>query len=354
MLLTGHTGFKGSWMSMLLSDMGANVYGYALEPESTPNIFDICNIPDLLSGHYIGDIRDSENLKKVIARIQPDVIIHMAAQSLVRRGYSCPIETYDVNVMGTARLLDAARVLSNRCAIVVVTTDKVYANNEEIYPFRETDPLGSVDPYSSSKAACELVTDTWRRSFFQKDSRLEAASVRAGNVIGGGDWAEDRLVPDCIRSLMANNAIQIRNPGSVRPWQHALEPIIGYMIVAENLYNSEKKFDKPSWNFGPDISVEMSVKDVVSRIIDCWGSGSFEVFHEDNAPKEAQLLRLDSSKAKLELGWKPIWGFDQTITETVSWYKSWKNDDDMLDVSLAQIHKYLAESGICENKVLSA
>lgn len=339
---------------MLLSDLGANVYGYALEPESTPNIFDICNIQDLLSGHYVGDIRDSESLKKVIARIQPDVIIHMAAQSLVRRGYSYPIETYDVNVMGTARLLDAARVLSNRCAIVVVTTDKVYANKEEIYPFRETDPLGSVDPYSASKAACELVTDTWRRSFFQEDASLEAASVRAGNVIGGGDWAEDRLVPDCIRSLMANTAIQIRNPGSVRPWQHALEPIIGYMIVAENLYNAEKKFDKPSWNFGPDISVEMSVKDVVSRIIDCWGSGSFEVFHEDNAPIEAQLLRLDSSKAKLELGWKPIWGFEQTISETVSWYKSWKNDGDMLEVSLAQIHKYLAESGIGENKVLSA
>ncbi|AXI48170.1 CDP-glucose 4,6-dehydratase [Sulfitobacter sp. SK012] len=342
--LTGHTGFKGAWMALLLSHMGARVTGYSLAPESSPNLFELCGVADKITDHQIADIRDVDALQKSVAKAQPEVIFHLAAQSLVRRSYSVPVETFEINVMGTAHVLEATRQLPYPCAVVAVTTDKVYENPERIYPFREIDPLGAADPYSTSKAAAELVIATWSKSFAPKNGHgMRIASVRAGNVIGGGDWAKDRLVPDCIRAFVAGDSAQIRNPTAVRPWQHVLDPINGYLVVAEHMMQSmEHIVQKPAWNFGPDLRGEASALAISERAALLWGDGaSLEVSPQADAPLEANLLRLDSSKAMLELGWTARWDLDRTIDETIRWYKAWADGKDMAAFTQAQIANFI-------------
>lgn len=345
-LLTGHTGFKGAWMAMLLSRLGARVTGYALAPESELNLFDICNVGDRIEEHHLADVRDRNRLADVVKKNRPDVIFHMAAQSLVRRSYKNPLETFGVNVMGTATLLDVAREIETPCAIVIVTTDKVYENDERNIPFRESDPLGAADPYSTSKAAAELVTTCWRKSFRSAvGDDLSIASVRAGNVIGGGDWAQDRLIPDCIRSFKSEKPAELRNPDSVRPWQHVLDPIRGYMMVAERLLSNDFEIDEPMWNFGPTTEGEASAAIVAQMAADCWGRNAHvEISPQTNAPQEASLLRLDSTKAHNELGWDPIWQLSKTIAKTIHWYRHWAEGSDMTALSLEQIDSFLDEA----------
>lgn len=345
--MTGHTGFKGAWMSLLLAHLGARVTGYSLPPEGEHTLFGICGVADRMASHRIADIRDGALLQAEVEAARPDVVFHLAAQSLVRRSYARPIETFETNVMGTAQVLEAARRLDHPCAVVIVTTDKVYENPEDIYPFRETDRLGAADPYSASKAAAELVTTTWRKSFAPSDRRgMRVASVRAGNVVGGGDWAEDRLIPDCMRAFVAGRPARIRNPDAVRPWQHALDPLYGYMRVAERLLDDETDaIGEPTWNFGPDLRGETRTLDVATRAAQIWGDGAeLEVAPQVDAPKEAGLLRLDSTKARIELGWQPVWDLERTIARTVDWYKAWARGEDMRTVCNDQIAEFLSDA----------
>lgn len=345
--MTGHTGFKGAWMSLLLGHLGARVTGYSLRPEGEHTLFDICGVADRVTSHHIADIRDGSKLQAEVDAARPDVIFHLAAQSLVRRSYAQPIETFETNVMGTAQVLEAARRIDHPCAVVIVTTDKVYENPEDIYPFRETDRLGANDPYSASKAAAELVTTTWRKAFAPSNRRgMRVASVRAGNVVGGGDWAEDRLIPDCVRAFVAGRPAQIRNPAAVRPWQHALDPLCGYMRVAERLLDdTTAAISEPMWNFGPDLGGETRTLDVATRAAQIWGDDAqLEVAPQVDAPKEAGLLRLDSTKAKVELGWRPVWHLERTIARTVDWYKAWAREEDMGAVCDDQIAEFLSDA----------
>jgi len=316
-LITGHTGFKGSWMTYLLWKYGAKVTGYALYPNTHPSLFnDLCLNEKCNS--IIGDINDFEALKNVVNQTQPDFIFHMAAQPLVRYSYKKPIETFSTNVMGTANLLEACRQLKKKCCVVCVTTDKVYANNEWEFPYREIDRLGGHDPYSASKAASELVIDSYRKSYFS-DSNIFVASARAGNVIGGGDWSEDRLIPDIIRSISANEPIVLRNPNAVRPWQHVLDPIFGYLLLGMNLFENGKEF-ADSWNFGPKSSESMTVMEVCKIMVQTLGKGKVEIDIVTNKPHEAGLLTLDISKVKQRLGWEPNWSSETAINRTAEWY----------------------------------
>jgi CDP-glucose 4,6-dehydratase len=340
--LTGHTGFKGSWLALWLARKGARIRGYALDPTTQPNLFTVANVGDALED-VRGDVRDWHGLEAAMTEFAPEVVFHLAAQPLVRRSYADPVGTYATNVMGTVHLLEAVRKSSSVRAVVCVTTDKVYQNQEWVWPYRETDPLGGYDPYASSKACAEMVSAAYRNSFFPLDRIQEhhvaLATARAGNVIGGGDWSEDRLIPDLIRGFIAKQPVLIRRPNAIRPWQHVLESLHGYMILAERLLAEPAKFAS-SFNFGPSDEDAWTVECVASAVARLWGEGAS--WERDPTPSvhEAGYLRLDSSRAHVELGWRPRLGIDETLGWTMSWYRRWRQGKDMLKETQAQILEY--------------
>lgn len=337
-LVTGHTGFKGSWISLWLNELGAEVFGYALEPETTPSLFSQLNL-STLTHHYIGDIRGTDSVSDYVLKVKPDVIIHMAAQPLVRRSYREPLCTWQTNVFGTINILEAAKKLANKCAIVIVTTDKVYENREWDYSYREIDQIGGFDPYSSSKAAAELVVNSWRNSFFQSQNNIRIATVRAGNVIGGGDWSEDRIVPDMIRSLSANQIVKVRNPQSVRPWQHVLDPLSGYLMLAEKVFVHDDPILQSAFNFGPLTCNSRTVEDLVNQSLNFW-PGQWQDISNQSGPHEAGLLNVSIDKATSILQWNPKWDFNQSVQETIKWYKSYYSGSDMGFITCEQIRLY--------------
>ena len=334
--LTGHTGFKGGWLALWLSEMGAHVYGYALAPVTMPDLFKTAKIADRLAASTIADIRDLAALRQAVQAAQPEIVFHLAAQPLVRNSYQAPVEVYAVNVMGTVNLLEAVRSVPGVRAVVNVTTDKCYENRERNEPYLEDDALGGHDPYSSSKACSELVTSAYRRSFMDALS-IGLASARAGNVIGGGDWSDDRLLPDFLRAVYAGKTLIVRSPGAIRPWQHVLEPLSGYLSVAERLA-TDTRFAQ-AWNFGPDDSDARNVEWIVDSLCRLIPGA---VWQRETAlqPYEAGTLKLDSSKAKQQLDWCPRWDLDTALEKTVTWYQAWKRGDDMQVFSLAQICEY--------------
>lgn len=336
-LVTGHTGFKGSWLTFWLNKLGAEVCGYALEPESSPNLFDGLRLDDLIESN-IGDIRDLNNFETVLNRFQPEVVFHLAAQSLVRRSYRSPVETYSTNVLGTVNVLDAIRRSNSVRATVVVTTDKVYENKEKATGYAEDERLGGFDPYSNSKACAELVVSSYRDSFLAATGRL-IATARAGNVIGGGDWSEDRLLPDVFRALIFGKELLIRNPASVRPWQHTLEPLAGYLLLGEKLLLGNKEF-ATAWNFGPRNEDSQEVGFVLQRIRQMWDEDiKWQIVDGDN-PHETSILKLDSTKAKTELGWLPKLDLDNALKLTADWYRDFGRGADLRDVTRNQIEFY--------------
>lgn len=315
-LVTGDTGFKGSWLSFWLQSMGAQVFGYALPPEYEQGPFVSGGLKDLIR-HADGDVRDYEKFRRAVSETAPDVIFHLAAQPLVVESYNTPRETMDTNIMGTVNLLEAVRRAGKPCSVVVVTSDKCYENRETVRGYVEADPMGGHDIYSASKGCVELVVSAYRRSFFLK-SEIHVATARAGNVIGPGDWAANRIVPDCIRSLSAGEPIRVRNPQSVRPWQHVLEPLSGYLRLGGLLQESAEWAD--AWNFGPESEAARTVGDLVDRVIACWGSGACVLPEIKNAVHEAGRLTLNIGKAMTRLKWRPVWHFDQTVAHTVTGY----------------------------------
>ncbi|MDA0771773.1 MAG: CDP-glucose 4,6-dehydratase [Cyanobacteria bacterium] len=336
-LITGHTGFKGSWLSLWLTELGANITGYALEPETHPNLFTALSLEKKIK-HYIGDIRDYAKLNEVIQKEQPEIVFHMASQPLVRRSYKNPRETYEVNVMGTVNLLEAVRHCDSVRTVINITTDKVYENQDYGLAFREDDPLGGYDPYSSSKAATELVTASYRNSFF-KEQGIGLASARAGNVIGGGDWSEDRLIPDCIKALESKKTIVIRNPYATRPWQHVLEPLSGYMQLAIKL-NQDPRTYAQAWNFGPRHDSVINVEELVKKLIGDWGQGEYQVDKGEHV-HEAKYLELDIQKAVRKLNYSPILSIEENLRMTVDWYKEfYQNPEAIQAFSLEQIKIY--------------
>ncbi len=325
--VTGHTGFKGSWLIQILSMLGAKVKGYALAPETDLNLFNELSGSKICESE-INDLRNKEALFKSVNDFQPNFVFHLAAQPLVRLSYEIPSETFEINAIGTANLLDAVRQLKNNCSVILITTDKVYHNNEWEYPYREDDRLGGYDPYSASKACAELVIDSYRNSFFNP-AKLEIhkkslAVARAGNVIGGGDWSKDRLIPDIVKSLNQSKNISIRNPKSVRPWQHVIEPLFGYLELGKKLYESPVKYSR-AYNFGPNLSDTFSVQNMVEKSIEFWGGGNYSAEQNINNPHEAGLLKLDISRALSELKWKPVFNAEIAIKRTISWYKGYYN-----------------------------
>lgn len=339
-LVTGHTGFKGGWLSIWLQRLGAEVSGYALAPATEPNFFTTANVADTLRSE-IGDIRDLERLSRVINDVRPEFIIHMAAQSLVRPSYADPVDTYSANVMGTVNILEAARHCDSVAAIVNVTTDKCYENLERLEGYREDEPLGGHDPYSSSKGCAELVTSSYRRSF-----ALPVASARAGNVIGGGDWAEDRLIPDIMRAFMAGESATIRNPASTRPWQHVLEPLHGYLALAERLHADPAGFAE-AWNFGPADDDAKPVGWLADRLTELWpNDASWSDESDTNALHEAAFLRLNCDKARQRLAWKPGMTLDDALQWTVEWYRTLQAGGDMRAVTESQIADFETGKGL--------
>ena len=346
-LVTGHTGFKGSWLTQWLADLGAEVTGYALAPDTTPALFERAGVARHCRS-VIADVRDLPRLGAVVAEARPEVILHLAAQPLVRLSYEQPLETLQVNVLGTAHLLEAVRAAGRPCAVVVVTSDKCYENHERPGGYREDEPLGGHDVYSMSKGAAELVTASWRRSFFHPDRLathgVAVATARAGNVVGGGDWARDRIVPDAIAALATGRAIPVRNPLGVRPWQHVLEPLSGYLLLGARLLGPDAAAFAEPWNFGPRLEDARPVREVVEAIIAAWGSGSWIDTHDPAAPHEAGLLRLDVGKAAARLGWAPRWHFAETFRRTVEWYRAihqGASEEALAALCRQQIHDYL-------------
>ncbi|MDH3974411.1 MAG: CDP-glucose 4,6-dehydratase [Deltaproteobacteria bacterium] len=343
--LTGHTGFKGSWLSMWLHSMGAEVTGYALEPNTEPNLFEVCNISGLVHSH-LADIRETGELFRTIKEASPEIVIHMAAQPLVRESYKNPAETYSVNVMGTVNLLEAVRRSGSVRAVVNVTTDKCYENKEWEWGYRELDRLGGYDPYSNSKACSELVTSAYRNSFFSADKyeehKVALASARAGNVIGGGDWAHDRLIPDFVRAVLKGEEIFIRNPYATRPWQHVLEPLGGYLLLAEKLYKEGTLYAE-GWNFGPNDEDAKTVGWMVKEVCHAWGGKASFSIDKGVHPHEAKFLKLDCSKAKLKLGWQPRWNVKKAIEMVIEWTRAYEKNDDMRQICLQQIEAYEKE-----------
>ncbi len=342
--LTGHTGFKGSWLLKILSILGAEVRGYALAPQHPFDLYDVLNGATLCDS-VIADLREKVLLKEALLDFQPDFVFHLAAQPLVRLSYEVPAETFETNAIGTAYLLDAIRNLYKPCQVVLITTDKVYHNNEWLYPYRETDRLGGYDPYSASKAAAEIVIDSYRNCFFNVDQYPEhkkaVAVARAGNVIGGGDWSKDRLIPDIVRALSKKEAVQIRNPNSIRPWQHVLEPLIGYLILGGKLV-SEPRLHAQAYNFGPDSQDALPVFEMVNTAIKCWGEGGYETVKMLAEPHEAGLLKLDISKAVAQLKWKPKLNAFQAIEKTINWYKHHLDDEqDIIAFTEKQIKDFI-------------
>lgn len=335
--ITGHTGFKGGWLSFWLSQMGAKVHGYSLEPPTTPNFFTVCNLEKHLESSTIGNILDFHHLHKALDQTSPEVVFHLAAQPLVRESYSSPIATFETNVVGTANVMEACRSVPSIKAIVNVTTDKCYENKEWSWPYRENDRLGGHDPYSASKACAEITAAAYRDSFLT-DANMNLASVRAGNVIGGGDWAADRLIPDFLRALDIGEILTIRSPNAVRPWQHVLEPLSGYLMLAEKLFSEGNAFAE-AWNFGPNDDDAKPVGWIVNQLCDRTPGAKWQT---DNAqqPHEAGLLKLDSSKAKTKLGWNPRWNLEMALNKTLEWHQAWQKGDDMAAFTSAQIQAY--------------
>ncbi|MEH6347741.1 MAG: CDP-glucose 4,6-dehydratase [Bermanella sp.] len=342
--LTGHTGFKGSWLALWLQDMGAIVRGYALTPPTTPSLFEVASVESGMDS-VIGDIRDYDCLYNSIDEFKPEIVIHMAAQPLVRLSYNMPVETYSTNVMGTVNLLDCIRKIGGVKSVVNVTSDKCYDNKEWPWGYREDEPKGGHDPYSSSKGCAELVADAFRKSYFDPQSydkhNCGVASVRAGNVIGGGDWALDRLIPDMLIAFENKKAVDIRFPHSIRPWQHVLEPLSGYLLTAEKLYQNGAEFSE-GWNFGPADDDAKPVQWIAEKLVKIWGEGAAWNLDVNSHPHEACYLKLDCSKAKLRLQWQPRWSLETTLQKIVLWHKAWLSNENMHDYTLNEIKSYIA------------
>lgn len=335
-LVTGHTGFKGSWLSLWLQELGAELSGYALPAHTDPSLYSILNLglPETLA-----DINDSAALIRHLQKHQPEIIFHLAAQPLVRESYRNPVGTFETNIAGIWNLLAAVEQAPSVKAIIVVTTDKCYRNNELGRAFCESDALGGRDPYSASKACVEIICESWRSSFLSSLDKPLLATVRAGNVIGGGDWAADRLLSDCVRSFIAGKEIELRYPYALRPWQHVLEALSGYLLLGEKLYSLGDHYAE-AWNFGPHHDDQATVSDVVSMAAELWGAGDLVRNLSTDNPHESKLLRLDISKATRDLGWSPQWNVRESLTQTINWYKLWHQGEDMLSYSLKQLNKY--------------
>lgn len=336
-LVTGHTGFKGAWLALWLHDLGAEVTGLALSAEQT-SLFRQAGVADLLT-HVEGDIRDLATVERVVQEARPEVVFHLAAQPLVRLSYDQPVETFATNVQGTAHVLDACRRAEGLKAIVCVTSDKCYENREWVWPYRESDPMGGHDPYSASKGAAELVAAAYRRSFFDREGTALLASARAGNVIGGGDWAADRLIPDIVRALIEGRNVDIRSPGSVRPWQHVLDALGGYLLLAGHMLQSADRRFAEGWNFGPADNDARPVGWIVEQMLRMWGRGGWQ---RDAAPQvhEAHLLRLDCSKARAGLGWRPAWNLEGALEKIVHWHQAVERGEDARATSLGQLAQF--------------
>ena len=344
--ITGHSGFKGSWLCLWLHALGAEVRGYALDPPTNPSLFELCKINQLVQS-TIADVRDGSLLTKAMLAAQPEIVIHMAAQPLVRDSYKIPVETYAINVMGTVNLFEAVRACKTVKAVINVTTDKCYENKEWIWGYRENEPLGGYDPYSNSKACSELVTSAYRTSFFNPRDHaahgVGVASARAGNVIGGGDWATDRLIPDFIRAILENKKVIIRNPEAIRPWQHVLEPLSGYLALAQKLYEDGPRYSE-AWNFGPDDSDAKPVEWLVRQLCSKWGNNASYTIDQGKHLHEAHYLKLDCSKAKTELGWRPQWDLEKALNSIVEWTKVYAAQKDVAAACMRQIEEYERES----------
>jgi len=344
-LVTGHTGFKGSWLVLWLNMLGAKVYGYARPPNTSPSLFSLLGLETRMGDSKFADIRDLASLSLFLDQIGPEIIIHMAAQPLVRYSYMNPVETYQTNVMGPVNLFEAIRKVDSVRVVINVTTDKCYENKKWIWGYRENEPLGGYDPYSSSKACSEIVTSAYRNSFFNLDKidehGVSIASARAGNVIGGGDWAHDRLVPDVIRSFCQNQVVKIRNPDSIRPWQHVLEPLSGYLRLAEKMWEDPVEYAS-AWNFGPLLDGEKQVSYLVNYLSENWYSEArWEVARGDHLHEDS-YLKLDISKAITCLNWVPVWSLDQALDRIIEWYRTWDSNDDIFEFTLSQIKSYEA------------
>jgi CDP-glucose 4,6-dehydratase len=339
--ITGHTGFKGSWLAFLLNEMGADVMGFALPPATTINHFDLLGLDKKIK-HVEGDIRDASLLANTLNEFQPEFVFHLAAQALVRPSYDDPAATFSTNVMGSVNLLDAVRQCKSIRSLVYITSDKCYENVEWIWGYRENDQLGGRDPYSASKAAAEIVFSSYARSFFEQRPLLGAATTRAGNVIGGGDWAVDRIIPDCIRAIVAGEPIRLRNPSATRPWQHVLEPLAGYLLLAARLYDEPKRWGG-SWNFGPSTHEVRTVQNVAEVIIGHLGKGRIEIVESQTQVHEARLLQLNCDKAHQQLGWYPRWHAEQTLEATALWYKTIMNGGNAEQITRSQIQAFFPE-----------
>ena len=339
--ITGHTGFKGSWMTLLLRELGAEVMGYALPPISEQNLFNQLNLSSDIS-HIEGDVRDDQLLIESLSSFQPQFVFHLAAQALVRPSYNDPTSTISTNVLGSANLLEAVRLNESVRSLVYITSDKCYENLEWVWGYRETDQLGGRDPYSASKAAAEIIFSSYQRSFFESRPAFGAASARAGNVIGGGDWAVDRIVPDCIRAIQADSPLLLRNPTATRPWQHVLEPIAGYLLLASQLFNHSSTYNG-AWNFGPSMREVRTVYDVAHVITSHLGKGTIEVDSTNRSVHEAHLLQLNCDQAHQRLGWYPRWNADKTLEATALWYKAFLDNADPRTLTISQIHDFFPE-----------
>lgn len=343
-LITGNTGFKGSWLTIWLNKLGAEVIGYALEPNTVPSMYKELQIEKNCT-QVIGNILDTEKLNKIFDEYKPEIVIHLAAQPLVRKSYIDPVLTYQTNVIGTLNVLEAARKSNCVKAFLNVTTDKCYENNDELMPFKEDDKLGGFDMYSSSKACSEILTLSYRRSFLNNENVFALASARAGNVIGGGDWAEDRLIPDCIKAINNNQIIELRNPLSIRPWQFVLEPLFAYLLLTKKLYENKNEFSEP-FNFGPDEKDVMNVEEVVKEVINFYEKGEYSINRKDNL-HEAKNLTLDTTKAKEKLKWINLYSIKEAIIETVLWYKNfYAQNVNMYDFTLSQINNFETKSSL--------
>ena len=341
-LLTGHTGFKGSWLSLWLQKLGVDLVGFSKSIPTKPSLFELADVEKNMTS-IMGDITHIERITDVVKQHNPEIIIHMAAQSLVHKSYDQPLETFSTNIMGTINLLEAIRTSSKKCVIINVTSDKCYENQELARGYKETDMMGGLDPYSSSKGCAELITSSFRNSFFSnsdtKEFDISLASVRAGNVIGGGDWAENRIVPDIIRGIIDKKIIKIRNPNAIRPWQHVLEPLRGYLELVEKIWNNKSEYAE-SWNFGPDHEDLKSVSWITDKIIDVWGSDVKVDNNNTNYKPETNLLKLDCSKAKSKIKWMPKIKLEQAIQLTVDWYKQYEQKNELKEFTQNQIEEY--------------
>jgi CDP-glucose 4,6-dehydratase len=339
--ITGHTGFKGSWLSYLLTELGAEVRGFSLEMDTNPNHFSLLNLKNKID-HIVGDITDISSLKIALNEFQPEIVFHLAAQAIVKYSYDEPIKTFNTNIMGSVNLLDSVKSCESVKSLVFITSDKCYENLEWVWGYRENDQLGGHDPYSASKGAAELIFSAYSRSFFEARNNLGTASARAGNVIGGGDWAINRIIPDCIRAIEKNIPIKLRNPNATRPWQHVLEPINGYLMLGALLY-SNPDFYSGSWNFGPSTSEIRTVNEVANAMIEYIGKGSIEIENLQEINHEANLLQLNCDKAKQFLGWSPRWGSDKTISSTAQWYKVFLEGGNIESITKSQIYDFFQE-----------